>query len=310
MMWMASVMVCDAAGTARAQPNPGLTTKPAMRAVGEKLPDKKGATPADLPPLNVPAEEMKLYGEAAKKGEAWAQTRLAMLLLGSLNNRENTPEAVRLLRAAAVQNDAEALFQLAVLSSQGRGMPLSDEAAFDYMSKSAELGWAEAQYELATMYANGRGISPDQEAALGWARQAAAQGNLKAQHAAAITLLRRAASPEETNEGLSLLKDAAAKKHREAQMVWAGILTRGEFGMAKDESAAETILQSRAREGDNDFQFGLATLYLYGETFALKREEGMEWLRKSAEGGHQESIHLLADLGNKESVDVKQTPDP
>ncbi len=308
-MWMAMVLAGAAAGTARAQSNPGLSTKPAMRSVGEKVPAKNEPTPGNLPPLNVPTEEMKLYGEAAKNGEAWAQTRLAMLLLNSLNDRDNTDESMRLLRAAAEQNDAEALFQLAALSSQGRGMPLSDEAAFDYMSKSAELGWAEAQYELATMYANGRGNSPDQEAALDWARRAAAQGHLKAQHAAAITLLRRAASPEETNEGLSLLKDAAAKKHREAQMVLAGILTRGEFGMTKDESAAETILQPRAREGDNDFQFGLATLYLYGETFVLKREEGMDWLRKSAEGGHKESINLLADLSNKEAVDVKQTPD-
>lgn len=309
-MWMAMVLAGAAAGTARAQSNPGLSTKPAMRAVGEKLPDKNVTAPADLPPLNVPTEEMKLYGEAAKNGEAWAQTRLAMLLLGSFNDRINTDEAVRLLRAAAEQNDAEALFQLAALSSQGRGMPLSDEAAFEYMSKSAELGWAEAQYELATMYANGRGISPDQEAALDWARRAAAQGNLKAQHAAAITLLRRAASPEDTNEGLSLLKDVAAKNHREAQMVLAGILTRGEFGMSKDESAAETILQPRAREGDHEFQFGLATLYLYGETFATRREEGKAWLHKSAEGGHKESVDLLADLISKESFDAKQTPDP
>ncbi len=291
-MWMAMVLAGAAAGTARAQSNPGLSTKPAMRTIGEKLPDKNVTAPADLPPLNVPTEEMKLYGEAAKNGEAWAQTRLAMLLLSSFNDRNNTDEAVRLLRAAAEQNDAEALFQLAVLSSQGRGMPLSDEAAFAYMSKSAELGWAEAQYELATMYANGRGTLLDKQTALKWARRAADQGNAPAQYELARVMI-QSAEKEKKQEAIDFLTKAANGGHVEALLFLATILGRGDHGLAKDEARAESLLLPCAKKGNADCQFVLAALYKHGDSFTERRQEAQIWLQRAAIGGNRRAREIL-----------------
>ena len=83
-------------------------------------------------------------------------------------------------------------------------------------------------------------------------------------------------------------------------MVFAGILTRGEFGLAKDQTRAEALLKPRAEGGDPEFQFGLGTLYLFGEQLLAKKDEGTQWLRKSAEAGFGEAKDLLDKVAQSE----------
>jgi TPR repeat protein len=91
-------------------------------------------------------------------------------------------------------------------------------------------------------------------------------------------------------------------------MVLAGILTRGEFGLAKDQKRAETLLLPRAREGDLEFQFGLATLYLYGDQLGEAKDTGMAWLRQSADAGYEKSKDLIAKFASEASAQQKTRP--
>ena len=286
--------------------NPGLDPHP----TGQTLAGKSGpplgdmtfrldparGTSAALAEVEPATEEEALYLKAAKDGQAWAQTKLGIRYVQDESDMERLGEGLRWLNAAADQNDIEALRALSALATEGRGVDQSDKEAYVYMRRAAELGSAEAQYELANTLANGRGMPRDMEAALIWAKKAAFSGHVAAQHSAGVSLLRRAATPQDISEGVELLRKAAASNHREAIMVLAGVLTRGEFGLAKDENQAELLLMPRAEGGDAEMQFGLATLYLYGQSFTSKREKGMEWLEKSAAAGFEKSQKLLSEL--------------
>ena len=310
------IILCTAAigilasSSSSAQKSPGLSAKPSGRTLSEP-----SAPPAEQPvDLSRPNPQAaidsvsggEIYFDAAMRGETWAQTALGKVYLEQSDNPERRRKGIELLEMAATQKDAEALF---VLSTMSATMPISQPSVIDSvgkLKKAAEFGSADAQYEMAVMLMNDAGASElTKREAIEWARKAARQGNAKAQHSAGITLLKQASSPEDAKEGLSLLEKAAAQNHREALMVLAGILTRGEFGLAKDQERAEALLLPRAKEGDSEFQFGLATLYLYGEQFGGAREDGMAWLRQSADAGYTKSKDLLAKIAGEAAALAK-----
>lgn len=292
------------AASSWAQQSPGLSAKPSGRTLAE--PDAPPAEqPVDLTRPNpqaaiTSASEKELYFDAAMRGEAWAQTKLGKAYVEQSEDPERRQKGMELLELAAAQKDAEALFVLATISAT---TPVSQPSFIDSVSKlkeAAELGSADAQYEMAVMLMNEAGGSElNKREAMEWARKAASQGNAKAQHSAGVTLLKQASSPEDVREGISLLEKAASQNHRESLMILAGILTRGEFGLAKDQKRAEALLLPRAKEGDVEFQFGLATLYLYGDQFTEAKDTGMSWLRRSADGGYEKSKDLLAKISSE-----------
>jgi TPR repeat protein len=305
------VAMAALAASSLAQQSPGLSAKPTGRSLAEAA-APPAEQPVDLTRQN-PRKDISVSTlgddaslDSAMRGEAWAQTKLGKAYLEESDTPERRQKGIDLLKMAAEQKDAEALFVLATVSATEQ---ISQPSVIDSVSKlkeAAEFGSADAQYEMAVMLMNDAGASElTKREAMEWARKAAYQGNAKAQHSAGITLLKQAANPEDAREGLSLLEKAAAQNHREALMVLAGILTRGEFGLAKDQKRAEALLLPRAKEGDAEFQFGLATLYLYGDQFVEAKDTGMSWLRHSADSGYIKSKNLLAKIGGGTAARAK-----
>jgi TPR repeat protein len=78
----------------------------------------------------------------------------------------------------------------------------------------------------------------------------------------------------------------------------AGATAHGDYGLTKDEARAAEMARPKAEAGDKEFQFALATLYLRGETFASKRDEGMQWLQRAIDQGHEGAKSLLIEIKN------------
>lgn len=235
--------------------------------------------------------EAALYRQAAENGQAWAQTKLGLAYLGQGSAR-NVGEGLRWLQAAAEQDDIEALRVLAALARDGRGMIQSDEDAYAYMSRAAELGSPEAQYGLADMLLSGQGISRDAGAALTWARKAAAQ-NFAPGRLLAARLLIESIEQDRKNEALELLHGAIASGYAPAAVFLAAVTVRGEFGVPRDEKAAEEMLKPFAEKGDVGSQFALGSLYKFGSAYADRRGDADIWLKLAAKQGHQGAIKAL-----------------
>ena len=232
------------------------------------------------------------YAEAAARGEAWAQTKLGKIYVATAEEELQLQRGVELLRQAAEQDDAEAIYFLATLSATGVGVEQSNIEAFEQMKRAAELGNADAQFELASMYGEGRVTPLDTNLALLWGRKSAEQGNVMAQFAVGRVLIE--SGQEQQAEAILYLRLAAKAKDPTAAMFLATAFALGEFGVNKDEREAEALLMPLADSGDAECQFALASLYRFGESFAERRGESQIWLKRAADQGHKRAAEILS----------------
>ena len=310
--------VCGAAfflanvATGTAQTDPGRSTKPAgMTLSGERLAPEKAPVDLSRPePRQIERLSTRLeseYADAATRGEAWAQTKLGKIYVATADEEVQRQRGVELLRQAAEQDDADAIYFLATLSATGVGVKESSINAFEQMKRAAELGMAEAQNQLAAMYMEGHGTTADKDAAITWGRKAAQAGNTSAKYALAMALLEHSASYA---EAIGWLESAASEGHRQAVFFLAGATAQGDFCIAKDELKAADMARPLAEGGDPEFQFALATLFLRGEQFLDRRAEGMIWLRDAAKSGHAQARELLMKLESNASKQSDTTSMP
>jgi hypothetical protein len=79
-------------------------------------------------------------------------------------------------RRAAEQGNADAMFNLAGLYGEGRGVPQDYAQEAAWLRKAADQSHAEAQYLLGLSYMTGRGVTRDYAEAYFW-MDLAASGN-------------------------------------------------------------------------------------------------------------------------------------
>ena len=140
-------------------------------------------------------------GQWALKDQDEVAGRDAVRVLGRLAEAEPTGQAHRLLgyltfhgvgcepdkrasfehhRRGAESGDADAMFELYVMLSQGIGTTLDPEQAVVWCTRAAEAGSARAMANLGGFYATGRGVAQDDALALAWYEKAANAGHGRA----------------------------------------------------------------------------------------------------------------------------------
>lgn len=87
--------------------------------------------------------------EAAKAGNADAQTRLAWCYESGRGVDRDLQQAVVWFQQAAKQGQGEAMYALAVMRKTGVGLPRDEQAANRWLQRSAGAGYAQARLELA-----------------------------------------------------------------------------------------------------------------------------------------------------------------
>jgi len=89
-------------------------------------------------------------------------------------------EAVKWIRMAAEQGDADAQTTLVVRYNSGKGAPQDFVKAVKWFRKAAEQGDAEAHNNLGATYAQGQGVQRDYIRAYTWFNLAAMAGSQRA----------------------------------------------------------------------------------------------------------------------------------
>lgn len=291
----AALATALATSPARAQQNPGLATRPSGFTLdGTNAPAEQ---PIDLTRPNPQSavrstSSEELYFDAAMRGEAWAQTKLGKVYLGSSNDEEQQRKGIELLQKAAAQKDAEAIYLLANAATADWAGQMSNMPALSKLKEAAELGSAEAQYQLASIYAEGSGVERNIESAITWGSKAADQGKSEAQLATGQLLI-ESSNPERKAKALEYLQRAVESGNTGAVLFLASAVGNGRFNLPKDEARAEALLRPWAEKGNADCQFVLAALYKFGESFAHRRNEAYVWMRRAADQGHADAMKIL-----------------
>lgn len=301
---LTAVVAVTLGASAQAQQNPGLSAQPSGRTLSEptappveRLVDLSRAQPESVS-LNLTSEEEDFFAPAMR-GEAWAQTRLGKIYVTSSGDEVRAQQGLDLIRSAAEQNDAEAIYLLATMTAAGAGVEQSDVDAFEQMQRAADLGFVDAQFALGTMYFSGRGTAQNEAAAVDAFRRAADGGHREAMFAGGRILLSKT-DPETRAEGLTLMNRAIENGHAGATVMLATAYGRGSLGMPKDEAKAEALLTTGAERGDADCQMALASLYQFGDAFAERRGEAQPWLQRAADQGHPKALEILSlDSGER-----------
>lgn len=133
----------------------------------------------NLPGVPIPIDPYTL--RAANEGDAAAQLRIAKtLLLDSANDRAQSLEAVRWLRAAADSEHPGAMVELGKLYRSGFGVLQDYDQAARWIRTAAARGDAEGMLELGRLYRDGIGFPRDPVRAYVWFNRAAAALNIDA----------------------------------------------------------------------------------------------------------------------------------
>lgn len=94
----------------------------------------------------------------------------------SLGIYMNEETGVELIRQAAERGNAPAQFRLALCYEEGQGLSQDYGQAVYWWRKAAEQGYAEAQYSLGICYAEGIGVDRDSKQAEYWKNLAIQNG--------------------------------------------------------------------------------------------------------------------------------------
>jgi len=163
------------------------------------------------------------------------------------------------------------------------------DRAWQLLIPLAEAGDAEAQYRLACLSYEGANITD--EVAYGWMEKAAKQNHPDA--------LFRWASYCRPGESALIIK-AAELGSTAAQHALGVSYATGDDGFPKDEKEAVKWYSMAAKAGDDDAQYNLGTMILYGEGTPKDKVQAKHWLEESARQGNEAAKRLLAELCRNE----------
>ena len=155
------------------------------------------------------------------------------------------------IKYAASLGDPVALYELAVRTTEGRGVTRDPKSAAGFFEKAAERGLAPAQYRIGNVYEKGIGVPRDVAAAKTWYKRAAEQGNIRAMHNYAVLLAEGGGAKSDYAGAIEWFTRAAEQGVRDSQFNLAVLHARG-LGTPADLAKSYVWLALAAIQGDED----------------------------------------------------------
>lgn len=284
---------------------------------------KKAADKGYEPAINEIAKykEITPLQEAADKGDAQSQLRLAERYMTGNGVVKDLDKAIEYYKKAADQNNITAEYALACYYNEKRNFLIASK----YYKKAADKGDAKSQYMLGTYYEYGLALPQNDDKALEYYKKAANQGDISAMFAAgdmymvrkrdykkAIEYLKEPAKlgyKNRVSDARALLLSAELYlKVEERQKALTELADNGDvnaqckLGIAllkKSEvysdnpiTIAVKYLKSAADHGNADAQYALGE-YHNKSNYVIEKQRGMEYYRKAANQGHILALYAL-----------------
>ncbi len=207
---------------------------------------------------NYEASILGAYSSAAAAGDSIAQAQMGFIYDTGRNVKEDNARAASWYRLAVMQNQLDAMVNLAALYLNGEGVAVNKAKAVELLLNAADKGHPTAQRNLGVLYQFGEGVEQNYETARYWFEKAANQG------------------------------------HLDAFVDLGDVFSRG-LGVSVDEKTAFTWYMKAALDGVADAQAEVGYSYDEGIGTTQNFEKAMEWFEKAANQGHPVGTHNLAE---------------
>ena len=177
---------------------------------------------------------VSIWKRWADEGDAEAQFQIAYQYLFGPFGEEDTEthdEMVSLLRSAAAQDHADAMYWLYIETHSGE----QDAKADALLLKAGMSGSIWAQRDLGALYATGWWTGPkDPVEGARWYRRAAERGHAEAQYNLGFMILEGEGTEKNVDEGLYWLHLSAEQGEGQAIRLLADAYANGYFGVPLD----------------------------------------------------------------------------
>ncbi len=183
------------------------------------------------------------------------------------------------------------LYQIGLNAAQANDFSM----ALDAFSRSANLGHPPAQMALGVMYEVGKGVAQDYRIAFGWYKKAADAGDAFSQFKVGSAFAYGRGVEQDEKVAIYWFTLAAKQGFTGAQ---SELGSRYVLGRGTEVNLSEALNWSlkAAYKGDATAQMVCGVVYLKGYSGQPpNRQEGIEWLTKSAAQGNDAAIELLKE---------------
>ena len=243
--------------------------------------------------INDDAKAFEWYEKAAKLGSDGAMYNLAVMLQNGRGVRKDEKKSFGWYQKSADLGNADAMNNLAVMYQNGWGESKNDFKAVDWYLKSADLGHVAAMNNLGWMYQNGRGVRKDEKKAFELYKKSADLGYADAMDNLAHFY----------ELGLGIAKDEKKafdwyQKSANLGNTWAisnlGWMYQEGLGVTQDDQKAVALYQKAADLGNSDAMNNLATMYYFGRGgLQGGMQASVKWYQKAMDLGSSKATSQL-----------------
>jgi TPR repeat protein len=227
---------------------------------------------------------LKLAEEEAAQGSKEAFTLMGEIYAEGLGVAQDLNKAADAYAKGADLGDANAAqsgnpaaqYNLALIYVQGKGRPVDEAKAAEWMQKAAESGNPQAQYDLGAFYQFGRGVPIDKAKAAEWTGRAADGGLAEAQLEYGVMLFKGQGVAVDEARAAKLIRLAAEQGNAVAQNRLARLYANGVVVKADPVQAAKWHLLARTA-GVSDFSLDIVLSKLGKEERAEAEKAAEEW---------------------------------
>lgn len=170
------------------------------------------------------------------------------------------------------------------------------------LEQAAGMGDDEAMYQLGILYTTGKGVKRSLSTALDYLNQSAAKGNVKAKDAvsehAKLQMLSGLSRPIETK---TEIKKEVIKADPKAAILYK--TAKELFDLSQDDKAL-LVMEEAASLGSGDAMYDLGYRYTTGKGILKDIRKGQEWISKAAAVGNVKALDLQAQM-NMMNMNIK-----
>ena len=240
----------------------------------------------------------ELLQRMAAQNNVRAQAELGRVYYFGLGATRDNTLAFNMLHAAAMANDPDAQFYLAVLFSEGDGVLPSDELSAQWLKRASDLGHTQAQRALpkaVKIAEDRRKANAELALSLAGIRAAADKGDVESLRKLGNYSIEGIGVAQDAKSAIEWYKKAAQTGDSVSAREIGVIYDKGR-GVPVDYAEAVKWYKVAADRGDAQAQYNLGVLMYYGVGTELNIEQAKNWMRRASDQNYQRATEALSSL--------------
>lgn len=246
-----------------------------------------------------PKKAIKYIKQAANNNNAEAACKYSMYLMSHLDKHNDLSEALKYLEKSAMLGDPQGQYEYGRLLIHGKQVPKDAQKGAELIQKSADQDYSPAQFRYSRILMRSNASKEDMQDGVRYLKLAARNKNPESMVRLAQLYEKGNYVKQNYGKAVNLFREASELGNTEAMNCFGTILLNGECGIEADPLSALPILEKAAAKNNSDAIFNIGQ-YLSTNGNSQERRKGIEYIKRAASlGNHyaQYNLGLMYEKG-------------